>query len=118
MKQSEWDKLKRRGSAHYKSGGVEPIDLFKDLQPHISLNAMQVKGLTDIIKYAYRMLSLGMNDKDIEKIEHYLHLSTVCHKEQIAKIELEKRKKSIERQKKAQEEADQANQIDAMIKGR
>jgi hypothetical protein len=117
-KLSEWDKLKRKGSAHYKSGGIEPIDLYKDLQPNPSLNALQVKGLTDIIKYAYRMLSLGMNDKDIDKIDHYLHLSATCHHEQLAIIEQEKKKKSIERQKKAKEEADQANQINSLIRGR
>jgi hypothetical protein len=70
-----WDKIKQSGSEHYKTGTVEPIDLFRDLKPHESLTALEVKALTDCIKYAYRMLRKGTNTGDLGKIKHY---TTMC----------------------------------------
>lgn len=66
-----WDKIKQSGSEHYKTGTVEPIDLFRDLKPHESLTALEVKALTDNIKYSFRMLQKGINVADLEKIRHY-----------------------------------------------
>jgi hypothetical protein len=43
-----WDELKSQGSAHYKTGGVEPIDLF------LAGGMFRDKALADIIKYAFR----------------------------------------------------------------
>ena len=77
--ESRWDRIKRNGSKHYKGGTVEPIDLFRDLQPHESLTALQVKALTDNIKYSYRMLTQGVNPKDCGKIQHYTDMALyVC----------------------------------------
>jgi hypothetical protein len=70
-----WDILKMQGSDHYKGGLVEPIDLFRDLKAHDSLTVLQVKALSDCIKYAYRQLTKGMDKKDCEKINHYIALA-------------------------------------------
>lgn len=75
-----WDALKHRGSQHYKTGGVEPIDLYKSAKPHPQYNAFDVKALTDIIKYAYRLLTRGYLASDVEKIRHYIDLFD-CDKE-------------------------------------
>lgn len=66
-----WDEIKQGGSSHYKAGEVEPIDLLRDLKPHHSLTALEVKALTDNIKYSFRMLQMGTNTKDLGKIQHY-----------------------------------------------
>jgi len=63
-----WKAIKAKGSAHYKTGGVEPIDLIK------AGEMLQDKAVSDIIKYAYRnRRSTGkpVNPEDIEKIKHY-----------------------------------------------
>jgi hypothetical protein len=44
----EWQKLKQQGSEHYKTGDVEPIDLY------VAGNMFHDKACSDIIKYAYR----------------------------------------------------------------
>jgi hypothetical protein len=75
-----WDDCKQAGSEHYKTGQVEPIDLYESVTPHPSLNALQVKALTDNIKYSYRMLTRGMNAKDTGKIIHYAILAYVSEK--------------------------------------
>lgn len=68
----DWEKdIKNRGSAHYHASNVEPIDLLRDVNPHISLTALDIKALCDIIKYAFRMLTSGSNIRDCEKIRHY-----------------------------------------------
>lgn len=73
---TKWDELKLSGSPHYKAsgGGVEPIDLYRSIKPHPDLTALDVKALTDCIKYATRMLKKGLNDSDIGKMQHYLAL--------------------------------------------
>ena len=70
-----WEEIKQSGSDHYKAGAVEPIDLLRDLKPDSSLTALEVKALTDCIKYAYRMLRKGTNTSDLGKIKHY---ATMC----------------------------------------
>jgi hypothetical protein len=72
----QWDELKGKGSSHYKvdSGGVEPIDLFRSAKPHESYNAFDTKALTDVIKYAFRLLTRGYLASDVEKILHYMEL--------------------------------------------
>jgi len=74
VKLSAWDKLKLMGSAHYKTGKVEPIDLYRAARPHHVYNAFDVKALTDIIKYAFRLLTRGYLQADVDKIRHYLAL--------------------------------------------
>lgn len=80
--ESDWDKLKQNGSAHYRSGGnVQPIDLYRSITPHSSYNAFDVKALTDAIKYASRLLVRGYNESDADKILHYISLLKADFKE-------------------------------------
>jgi len=66
-----WEEIKKSGSEHYKTGAIEPIDLLRDLKPHENLTALEVKALTDNIKYSFRMLQKGLNPSDLGKIQHY-----------------------------------------------
>jgi len=66
-----WEEIKQSGSDHYRTGAVEPIDLLRDLKLHPSLTALEVKALTDNIKYSFRMLQKGLNASDLGKIQHY-----------------------------------------------
>ena len=76
MERKTWKELKNKGSKHYKTGEVEPIDLYKSAKPLPTLSAFAVKALTDTIKYAYRMLTQkGINEPDCDKIIHYIELS-------------------------------------------
>jgi hypothetical protein len=70
----DWEKIKSKGSEHYKGTNVEVIDLLKGVTMHPSVTALQAKGLNDIIKYAYRMITKGPNESDIYKIGHYLEM--------------------------------------------
>lgn len=69
-----WEELKQRGSQHYKTGAVEPIDLYRSAKPHPEYNAFDIKALTDTIKYSYRLLVRGYSASDVEKIKHYIEL--------------------------------------------
>lgn len=70
-----WDSLKHQGSNHYKTlGGIEPIDLYRSAIPHSTYNAFDIKALTDVIKYAFRLLTKGYNSSDVGKIIHYIKL--------------------------------------------
>jgi hypothetical protein len=75
--ESGWDKLKQRGSSHYKSQGVEPIDLYR------SLGLFEDFALASIIKYAARQKMKGLNEADLNKIIHYAELlrSTVIDRD-------------------------------------
>lgn len=77
-----WKELKQRGTAHYKTKGVELIDLYRAATPSNKLTALQIKGLTDIMKYAYRMLVNGVNESDCEKIKHWIDMVLFNHLEQ------------------------------------
>jgi hypothetical protein len=68
MAKSKWDELKQRGSTHYKSSGVEPIDLYR------SLGLFNDFALASIIKYAARQKQKGLNESDCQKIKHYCDL--------------------------------------------
>jgi hypothetical protein len=68
-----WDELKREGSAHYKNGGVEPIDLYR------SIGIFRGFALASIIKYASRNVGGGpyespVSERDMRKIIHYAEL--------------------------------------------
>jgi len=69
-KTKTWDEIKQDGSAHYKSGQVEPIDLYR------SLGVMHIFALTSIIKYASRNLKSGnrIDVGDLDKIIHYAEI--------------------------------------------
>jgi hypothetical protein len=44
----DWKKLKNQGSEHYKTGGIEPVDLY------VAGNMFRNFALASIIKYAFR----------------------------------------------------------------
>lgn len=80
---TEWELLKQEGSGHYKTGKVEPIDLYKAVKPHDSLNALEIKALTDNIKYSFRMLQRGITKSDIDKVIHYSRLAKCSYEEKL-----------------------------------
>jgi len=66
-----WVELKDNGSDHYKTGGVEPIDLIYDL------GLLREFALASIIKYASRNAKTGddlVRAKDMNKIIHYAEM--------------------------------------------
>lgn len=69
-----WDELKEKGSSHYRTGGVQCIDLYRSATPHPEYNAFDIKALTDVIKYAFRLLTRGYLAGDVDKIIHYMEL--------------------------------------------
>jgi hypothetical protein len=68
-----WNELKQQGSTHYKTGDVEPIDLYK------SGDMLHDFALASIIKYAFRSRRSEGADKvtvikNLKKIIHYAEL--------------------------------------------
>ena len=68
-----WAELKKEGSEHYKSGAVEPIDLYR------AGNIFAEFALASIIKYAFRSRPEEGIDgetfkKNMGKIIHYAEL--------------------------------------------
>lgn len=68
-----WSELKQDGSKHYKTNGVEPIDLYK------SGDMFHDFALASIIKYAFRSrkgenLDNATFEKNLKKIIHYTEL--------------------------------------------
>jgi len=63
-----WEEIKRGGSGHYKTGSVEPIDLYK------SIGILQDFAIASIIKYAARQKQKGINVSDRDKIIHYAEM--------------------------------------------
>lgn len=68
-----WNELKQQGSAHYKTGDVEPIDLYK------SGDMLHDFALASIIKYAFRSrrrenIDNELLKKNLDKIIHYASL--------------------------------------------
>ncbi len=72
-----WEDLKKRGSQHYKTGKVEPIDLYR------SAGMLRHFALSNIIKYAYRNANpkKQLSLKDLEKIKHYADMLIVVSEE-------------------------------------
>ncbi len=69
----KWGEVKQGGSSHYKSGSVEPIDLYK------SGGLLQGYCIASIIKYAFRNRPeiadiKDVSEKDLRKIVHCAHL--------------------------------------------
>ena len=67
---STWDALKDQGSQHYKTGGVEPVDLYR------AGNMFHDFALCSIIKYAFRSrlcmdIDKATLDKNLDKIIDY-----------------------------------------------
>ena len=69
----DWEELKKKGSEHYKTGQIEPIDLYR------SSGMLRHFALGSIIKYAFRNadLSKPINLKDLEKVKHYADMLIV-----------------------------------------
>lgn len=67
---SKWEDLKNKGSDHYKTGKIEPIDLYK------SSGMLRHFVLGNIIKYSFRNtdLSKPINKSDLQKVIHYAEL--------------------------------------------
>ena len=74
----KWEELKNRGMGHYKTGKIEPIDLYK------SAGILRHFAIGNIIKYAFRNadLSKPVNPKDIEKVKHYADMLLVILEEE------------------------------------
>lgn len=71
---SRWEECKQKGSSHYKTGSCEPVDLYRSATPRPEYNAFDIKALTDVIKYAFRLLTRGYLAGDVDKIIHYMEL--------------------------------------------
>jgi len=67
---NKWEDLKNKGSDHYKTGKIEPIDLYR------SSGMLRHFVLGNIIKYSFRNtdLSKPVNKGDLQKIIHYAEL--------------------------------------------
>ena len=61
---NEWNELKNQGSDHYKTGGVEPVDLYR------AGGMFEHFALCSIMKYAFRQ-RFGLNVRDLDKIIDY-----------------------------------------------
>jgi len=67
----KWEEVKNLGSAHYKSGLVEPLDLYK------SGNMLQDWVIGEIMQHAYRnrtQLCKKISIQDMEKIKHFAEI--------------------------------------------
>lgn len=62
-----WQALKKEGSNHYKSGLVEPVDLF------LAGGIFQPFAIGCIIKYAFRQRK-ALSVSDCDKIIHYAEM--------------------------------------------
>ncbi|HOL44531.1 MAG TPA: DUF3310 domain-containing protein [Methanothrix sp.] len=67
MSRDVWETVKRRGSEHYKTGDVEPLDLFR------SGGILHHFAIASIIKYAFRQRKT-ISASDCEKIIHYAEI--------------------------------------------
>ena len=68
-----WEELKRQGSDHYKTGMVEPIDLYR------SGHMFQEFALASIIKYAFRSREEERLDRAtfIKNMDKIIHLASL-----------------------------------------
>ena len=71
MKDYMDEQIRERGESHYKTGGVELVDLLKAIEPNPDLNCAEISALTSIMRYATRMLKTGLNEKDVWDVETY-----------------------------------------------
>jgi hypothetical protein len=66
-----WDELKKEGSGHYKSGDVQPIDMFK------AGNALRDFAVCSVVKYVWRNrreVSPSINVNDLHKARHFIDM--------------------------------------------
>jgi hypothetical protein len=74
-----WSELKQEGSEHYKSGDVEPIDLYK------AGEMFQDFALASIIKYAFR----SRTEQAIDATTYRRNLTKIVHYAELLMAELE-----------------------------
>jgi len=69
-RRSAWEKIKEKGSKHYKATSIEPLDLIK------AGGMLRAFAISNIIKYAYRNSdpNVPINPSDMEKIKHYVEM--------------------------------------------
>lgn len=72
-----WKSVKQRGSGHYKTGSVEPIDLFR------AGGILQPFAVASIIKYAFRQRE-AISPSDCDKIIHYAEILKALAAEETA----------------------------------
>lgn len=68
-----WDELKAMGADHYKTGGVEPVDLYR------AMGLFRSWAIVEICQHALRNAGTGpdanpVKTADIKKIIHYAEL--------------------------------------------
>ncbi len=71
----EWEKVKKAGERHHKTGGTEPIDLYK------AGGILKPFAIACIIKYAFRNRNRPILEKDLDKINHYVAMLRVLSHE-------------------------------------
>ena len=62
-----WDDIKKKGNEHYKTGKLEPIDIYKEA------GMLNHFARCNIIKYAFRL----KDKSDCDKIIHYAEMLKV-----------------------------------------
>lgn len=69
-----WDDIKAGGSAHYKDGATEPIDLYRDL------GILRHWAIGEICQHALRNRNTEnpININDMDKIIHYAQMLKVA----------------------------------------
>ena len=74
----KWEDLKKDGSGHYKTGQIEPIDLYR------SSGMLRHFALGNIIKYAFRNADprKPLDSNDLDKIIHYAKMLLVLKDEE------------------------------------
>lgn len=70
-----WAAVKRRGTGHYKTGGVEPIDLYR------AGGILAPFAIASIIKYAFRQRK-AISISDCDKIIHYAEMLKALAREE------------------------------------
>lgn len=67
MSDPDWTEGKQQGADHYKTGGTEPVDLYR------ALGALHIWALVEICQHAIRQLPdrKGLNASDLDKIIDY-----------------------------------------------
>lgn len=72
-----WENLKNRGEDHYKTGDIEPIDLY------LAGDMLRDFAIASGIKYLYRnrrSVNNEINIKDINKVIHYCQMLLAVYK--------------------------------------
>jgi hypothetical protein len=72
-----WSELKQEGSSHYKTGEVEPIDLYR------AGGMLRTFALASIIKYAFR----SRPEEGIDEEKFMLNMDKIIHYAELLKAE-------------------------------